>query len=377
MIEKKVSMNIPARIFYIDNLRIFLISLVVLHHLSITYGAPGDWYYNESKAGFPEILPLAMFVATNQSFFMGMFFFVSAFFILPSLNRKGTGRFIRERLLRLGVPLLFFYFVLAPLTAFIRSRFISGDPVSLTDYWINQHGVGFGPLWFVEALLIFTLIFLLIKPFKIKIIAPFPGTTRILLTIFLVGLLQFIIRIWLPVGWSMPFTSFQFPFFVQYILLFALGIVAYQNNWLASVSFLKGKNWFIFAQVLIFVGFPLLFVFGGKGERGIDAFMGGFSWQNFAYALWEQLTGFSLIIGLTGLFQKYFNSQNKVTGYLSGSAYGVFVFHAPILVGISAIFVSWQAFPVIKLVALAPVALVLCFLIAGLVKKIPMAGKVF
>jgi len=31
------------RLYFIDNLRIFLISLVVLHHLSITYGAPGDW----------------------------------------------------------------------------------------------------------------------------------------------------------------------------------------------------------------------------------------------------------------------------------------------------------------------------------------------
>ena len=78
-------MNRATRLFYIDNLRIFLIILVVLHHLAITYGAPGGWYYNESKAGFPEILPMAMFVATNQSFFMGMFFMLSAFFIITSV----------------------------------------------------------------------------------------------------------------------------------------------------------------------------------------------------------------------------------------------------------------------------------------------------
>ena len=68
------------RLFYIDNLRIFLISLVVLHHFAITFGAPGDWYYMESQAGFPEIIPMAMFLSTNQAFFMGMFFFISAYF---------------------------------------------------------------------------------------------------------------------------------------------------------------------------------------------------------------------------------------------------------------------------------------------------------
>ena len=54
-----------SRLFYIDNLRIFLISLVVLLHLNITYGAPGDWYYNESEAGMPEVILQSMFNITN------------------------------------------------------------------------------------------------------------------------------------------------------------------------------------------------------------------------------------------------------------------------------------------------------------------------
>ncbi len=40
------------RLLFIDNLRILLIVLVILVHLSITYGAPvGDWYYQEVKVG--------------------------------------------------------------------------------------------------------------------------------------------------------------------------------------------------------------------------------------------------------------------------------------------------------------------------------------
>jgi glucans biosynthesis protein C len=369
-------MSTSSRLWYIDNLRIFLISLVVLHHLSITYGAPGDWYYNETEAGFPEIIPLLLFVLTNQSFFMGMFFFISAFFILPSLKRKGTGKFLKDRLIRLGFPLLLFYFILSPLTVFFHHRFIRGDEVSLIDFWINQKGTGFGPLWFVEALLLFTLVFLLVKPVKLNRKIPFPGTFTILLAALAVGFLQYIIRIWLPVGWSLPFAGFQFPFFVQYIFLFTFGIVAYQNNWLDSITFKTGKNWFLFAQVVLFVVFPLIFILGGAFEDA-DLFMGGGTWQSAGYALLEQVLGFALIIGLLGIGKKYLNRQGSIAKQLSDSAYGVFVFHAPVIIAVSAVFANWQISPLLKFISLAPLALVACFLIAWLVKKIPFVRNVF
>ncbi len=38
-----------ARMLFIDNLRVFLIILVILHHLSISYGSGlGSWYYRDS-----------------------------------------------------------------------------------------------------------------------------------------------------------------------------------------------------------------------------------------------------------------------------------------------------------------------------------------
>ena len=373
----RTSENKGSRLFYIDNLRIFLISLVVLLHLNITYGAPGDWYYNESKAGFPEIIPMSMFNATNQAFFMGMFFFISAFFIVPSLQRKGILKFGKDRLIRLGIPLLLFYFILNPLTNFIRNRFINSEDPNFFDYLANGWSRGFGPMWFVEALIIFTVGYLLINPFKFRITLKFPTNKTILFAVFVTGLLQFIIRIWLPVGWSMPITNFQLPHFVQYILLFVLGIIAYQNKWLDLVTFKTGKQWFIFAQILIFIGFPLLFIGGGAGSGNLDAFLGGIHWQNLGYAMWEQFTGFSLIIGLFGISKQYFNRQGQITKKLSESAYGVFVFHAPIIVGISAIFKNWEIFPPLKFLILAPVALIVSFGIAWFVKKMPGLRNIF
>jgi glucans biosynthesis protein C len=360
------------RLYYIDNLRIFLISLVVLHHLAITYGAPGSWYYNEARLGVPDILPMLLFVAANQSFFMGMFFFVSAFFLLPSLNRKGTGRFTADRLLRLGIPLLFFMFILSPLTVYLVDRFAHGQQVSLAGYWLHLYGTGVGPLWFVEALLLFSFLYMAFHPLKFRV--PFPGTKTILLAAFLTGMLQFIIRLRLPLGWSMPITGFQFPYFMQYIFLFLLGIVAYQNNWFDAVTPAMGKRWFIAAQALILIVLPGVFFLGMKG--GEEVFGGGLHWQSLGLALWEQFTGFSLIIGLTGIFKKYFNRQGTAARQLSGTAYAVFIIHAPVIVALSVALRNWDIYPPLKFIALAPPALVACFLLAWMVKQVPGVRRV-
>jgi len=364
------------RLYYIDNLRIFLISLVVLLHLNITYGGPGDWYYNESSAEMPALLFQAMFNITNQSFFMGMFFMISAYFTAGSITRKSSGKFIKDRLVRLGIPLVFFYFLLQPLTVWINHFFIQNDDASLWDFIWKYKVWGFGPLWFIEALLIFTFIFLLIRKTGIRVRVKFPGTIGIILVALITGLIQFIIRLKFHVGWSIPHTNLQLPFFMQYIVLFIVGIIAYQNSWLDSIDFRMGKHWFIFAQIMILIVLPAMLYFGGK-KNGMDSFVGGMTWQSFTWTIWEQVTGFSLIIGLLGLGKKYINHQGKLAKALSESAYGVFVFHAPIIVGISALLVGFNVPQLLKFVIVAPIALIVCFTVAWLVKQLPVLKQIF
>ena len=165
------------------------------------------------------------------------------------------------------------------------------------------------------------------------------------------------------------------PFFLQYIALFILGIVAWQNNWLDAISPKMGRNWFIFAQVLILLIFPVMAYFGGL-EKGAEVFTGGLLWQSFAYATWEQLLCVSLILGLLGLAKKRFNRQGKTAAQLSAGAYGVFVIHAPVILALSALFLNWQPQQWLKLLVLAPVALVAGFILALLLKQIPGVKKV-
>lgn len=365
-----------SRIYYIDNIRIFLTALVVLFHLISAYGAPGQWYYVENKVEFPVIIPMSIFIATNQSFFMGMFFMVSSFFLFPSLNRKGTKEFIFQRLLRLGIPLVVFYFLLGPLTYFIRDKFIYGMDVSFPVYIIDPRIWHFGPMWFVESLIIFTFLFLLVRKFIQGLKLKFPGTCKILLFATIIAFLQFIIRIWIPVRWTLPYTNLRIAFFIQYLALYGVGMVAWQNNWFENIKTATSWRWFAFAQVIILIGFPLLYSLGGGITDGETKFLGGFYWQNLAYSLWEQLVAVSMIYGLLGISKTYFNRQGNFARQLSCGAFGVYVMHPPILMIVSLAFLNWHTLPMLKFLALAPIALALCFLVARMVRKLPGVDRI-
>lgn len=110
-----------GRLFFVDNLRVFLTILVLIFHVMIIYSALGGWqvaqdqsslvtaadrafYYVEGRADFLTAAIGTWFLATTQAYFMGLFVLISAYFVLGSHERKGNGRFLKDRLVRLGIP---------------------------------------------------------------------------------------------------------------------------------------------------------------------------------------------------------------------------------------------------------------------------------
>ena len=52
---------------------------------------------------------------------MGILFFIAALFIPGAYDRKGFGKFLLDRFVRLGVPTLIFMLVIHPVTLFIMA----------------------------------------------------------------------------------------------------------------------------------------------------------------------------------------------------------------------------------------------------------------
>jgi glucan biosynthesis protein C len=102
---------------------------------------------------------------------------------------------------------------------------------------------------------------------------------------------------------------------------------------------------------------------------------GGFNWFAFGYALWESFVVVGVCIGLLVLFRQRWNHQGKLARGLTPNAYTVYLIHAPVLVGFAYAFHVVALYPLLKWGIAVLVTLPLCFLISGLIRKIPLVNR--
>ncbi len=147
-------------------LRTFLTLLVVAHHALLAYHPyapePARSLLAEPRLwmAFPIVDSarwggVETFIGFNDVFFMSLMFLVSGVFAWPSLQRRGAGAYIRERVLRLGVPFAVAASALAPL-AYFPTWLSMGSPGG--GFWAQWMALGewpAGPAWFLWVLLVF------------------------------------------------------------------------------------------------------------------------------------------------------------------------------------------------------------------------------
>lgn len=77
------------RLCYLDNLKVCLTVLVIMHHAGQAYGNGGDWAYTPSNP--TEFMPwIWHFFSTNAAFFMGLYFLISGYFVPRSFDKQGA-----------------------------------------------------------------------------------------------------------------------------------------------------------------------------------------------------------------------------------------------------------------------------------------------
>lgn len=372
-----------GRFDYIDNLRLYMTILVVLIHLAVTYSGMGGWILTDVKGELdaPCTVIFGLFQCLTQGYFMGAFFFISGFFVVRSYEKKGAGKFLKDRFFRLGIPFLIYVLVIWPFikTVLLRSVEPSDFFGDYLRYLVSFDFVGCsGPLWFVLALLIFNIIYCLFRAIWKKTPAPskpLPGVKCSIFCIVLIGICTFLVRLVQPIGTNI--LNMQLCYFSQYIVLFILGVFWGRYKWYEEISYKMSKRYLMTGLIAGTVTWLVCMVLGGALDGKMDLFMGGMTWQSAIYSLWEGFVGVTVSIGLVGVFREKNQTQTGFVKALSDSSFGVYMFHAPIIVSVSLLLKGVELYPLLKFLLAAVISLPLCFGLTYFVfRRIPLLKKV-
>ena len=157
-VSKPLVSQEKTRVIFLDNLKIALVSLVVANHAGQAYVSINTgWPVVESNIPAINNWILGTFFSVNDAFFMALFFLISAYFLPASFDRKGWPTYLKDRLIRLGIPIIIFLFIIFPLFGFLTSsdgmpfgEFLAKSYFNFTDGLFT-----FGHMWFLGMLLIF------------------------------------------------------------------------------------------------------------------------------------------------------------------------------------------------------------------------------
>lgn len=291
-----------AREYYLDNLKVFLTVLVIFHHAGQAYGNGGGWAYQPSNPD--EFLPwIWHFFAVNAGFFMGLFFLISGYFVPATYDRQGSKVFVKKKLMRLGIPLLFIGIITSAITGTLEVAH----------------------MWFVESLLVFCLIYALIrkscKPVS-EDCSSKPTIPGLLILGLIIGIGSFFIRKVSPQdNWIMVPLKLEPAHYLQYVVLFVVGILAGRFRWFEKMSNVTGA-------VSLLVGAALavgMYIIG-------DNEWSGFVWK--WYGIYESLMCVFLCFGLIWLFRQAFSRTSLFMKWCAAQSYGAYVFHLLLMLGI-------------------------------------------
>ena len=332
------------RLYYLDTLKVMLTILVVFHHAAEAYSPYSAWVYKPSNKD--EMMPLIWhFNSVNAAFFMGLFFFIAGYFVPRSYDKQGVWVFVKKKLLRLGIPVVLV--------------------TALLTYATGQLEVGH--LWYVESLLLFCLIYALVRRF----VSPVQINSNVslwgLLAVALVmGVGGYFIRQVSPQDnwiWVLGFIHIEPAHYLQYVIMFVLGVLAYRGQWLTKMKNSTGA-------VSLLIGSAL--AIGDYVRNDGD-------WNNFVYqwfGIYESLLCVFFSFGLLWLFREFVNGTNAFQSWCSQQAYGAYIVHLFVLLAVQNATDGIMLPGIVKFFIIGSVASVISFVVTYLLRLIPGVKKI-
>jgi len=349
----------------IGYLRAFVTLLVLAHHALLAYCpfAPPPptslllqprWWQAFPVVDTARWSGFSLFVGFNDTFFMSLMFFLSGLFVWNSLQRKGSGAFLRDRFLRLGLPFVFVAAFVAPLAyypTFLQTGATTGFP-GFSQQWLSLGNWPAGPAWFVWVLLAFdcvAVLFTLLLPKWGDSVGRLTASASRRPAVFFALLVALSAVAYIPMElafnplqWTAfgPFT-FQTSRVLHYLVYFLIagGVGAYGiNRGLLAPDGKLARRWplWVISTLFAFVLGTIVVIIASTTH------LGSRSWET-AGDIAFSLSCAASCLAFLSLFVRFARSRVKLLDSLRDNAYGMFLVHYA--------FVSWLQY------ALLPAAL--------------------
>ncbi|WP_165547413.1 acyltransferase family protein [Kribbella sindirgiensis] len=370
-----------ARELFLDNLKVILIAVIIAGHAIIGYSELDWWSYADVREVTLSSVTVAVLFAVAAPFALlvvPLLFLIAGLLTPLSLDRKGVRRFVRDRLLRLGIPFVLFALLIWPLLEYALFRLL-GNPVGL----LEEGSLDTGVLWFIGALLTFSLVYAA----WIRVAGPRRGVRRsgaeiglrhLLLLVAGVTVAAFLVRLAVPFEGDSKYVDLNFYQWPASVGLFGLGIAISGAGWLSAVPD-RLRRLSRTATLVAAVAFAGAAIYGTTLEGEFEeVWGGGWHWRPLAFAAAESALAVFGAVWVLGVAQRRLDRRFRwARPAISRSAYGAFMLQGVVLFGLA---VALRPLPLpaeVKALGVATVGVAGCFALAWLlISRVPGVSRV-
>jgi hypothetical protein len=344
-------METKERRYDLDWLRVSAFYILILYHVGMIF-VPWDFHIKNSQT--------AEWFETWMAFLsqwrLPLLFMISGIVIYYSLGKRSGSEFIRERLKRLLIPLLFGMLVIVPPQIYYERVFNGVQYASYWDFWktvfyfqpFPQGNFSWHHLWYVVYILVYSL---LATPVFLYLRSHRSANLRQKTGLFLQGHPNIIYLIMLPmivfyfgIAGKFPVThdlihdwynhSISFSLF-----MFGFCIASIDGIW--DVVAAKKKQSLIQAAVPGL--FLILFVWGPTFELPIEHT----EWFGIIYGILKMFMIPSLLLAIFGYGKVLLNRSGSLLSYLNESVYPLYILHQTVMIifGYYIIRLDWGIMP--------------------------------
>jgi hypothetical protein len=381
----------------LDYLRALVTSLVVAVHSVAAYALaiPASHPRHSWLAGAPiadshRMPGVDLFLHFNDNYFMSLMFLLSGLFVWPSLARKGSAIFLRDRVLRLGVPFLFAA-LLMPLAYYASYRAHVIDP-SFEAFWREWLSLGFwpsGPLWFVALLLAYDALAAAVHRAAPRLLARLTGLASAASrspAMFFTNLMIVSAAAYLPLRVAFGADNWlKFgPFFFQTSRLLHYGVyffagVAVGASYIAHGLFARdgrlAERWpvWLFATLAMFaIDVMMIVVILPMAVANGVAPLVRHLISGLVFIMCCGTTNFAML----ALFLRFANSRAPVLDSLSRNAYGIYLVHFGFVLWTQYLLLPAALPAAAKAATVLTVALVASWMTTAALRQIPGVDRV-